>query len=868
MPPLSIVDSSGRGHVLTANGNAVISAQAAKFNGLSLKFPSTGTPYVSTPDSDDFVFSDKNFTIDMWVRFGSVAASRGFVSQVVDDNNLWQFGYDQSLGALVFYAVESSVDLADYRWSWSPSVDTWYHLAVVRTGTTMLCMVDGVVQSKTETTAIGTNTLSNLAAALDIGRFRRSAAYQYMDGWIDELRITRGRAIWSTHFVVPDAPVEVLADPTVFLVHGDAIKDVSRAQHTISNTDVTVDSGEAIVGDGSLSFNGTTAYLSAANSTDWDFGSDDFTIEGWVNLTRETADFETILTIDKNSNHQSENFLFDIYNNSSSIFRANLSDGSTQYVASATTDILDGAWHHFAAVRNGNNLLWYIDGVEEDTVDVTGVSVNFDASMVVNVGARITGAEPMQGYISEVRITKGEARYTEDFAPPIDVYPKPYARYDIPHDVDDETKLLLHGLAVRDYSRVRRTIGNTNVTLSSTQTKFFDTALSFNGSDSVLSLADSEDFNFDSGDFTIEFWMYPTDGTFRSFFSHATNSGNFQAAYTNVGGSLRWVAQISSSYIIDITSDSTVTPNVWTHVALVRHGSIQVMYVNGVAQADTDTHAGAMPNPTGSFFIGQDSASLGLDNYVGYMDQFRITKGTARYVGNFDVPDTYFPRARDQATKLLLHCAREPQRRNFFRDSSPSEHSVIPVADTKYGTTTKKFGDTSIYFDGTGDLIRIPYSSDWAFGSGDFTVECWFKTGTASCGLLARQSSDTVANESWFLRLDSSKLRFYLAGNTTQSISLLSASNFDDNAWHHAAAVRDGNTVRLFADGTIVDSDSFTYTVNSNTSEVTVGAMWFEHLSSYLAFMNGYIDEARITKGVARWVANFTPPSRPYPDYL
>ena len=144
-------------------------------------------------DSDDWNFGTGDFTEEMWVRFDSVAARRGFSGQEVDGYNYRRFFYRQEDGVLQFESSSGSINV---RSAWSPSINTWYHLAVTRASGVIRIFVDGVSQTLT-TNSNPSADMGDLAAAFTVGV---TVGVDYMSGWIDEVRISKGIARWTSNF--------------------------------------------------------------------------------------------------------------------------------------------------------------------------------------------------------------------------------------------------------------------------------------------------------------------------------------------------------------------------------------------------------------------------------------------------------------------------------------------------------------------------------------------------------------------------------------------------------------------------------------------------------------------------------------------
>jgi hypothetical protein len=200
----SFPDASGGGHTVTANGSAQVDTAQSVFGGASALFNGSGTnDYLSVPDSADFFFDTSDFTVDFRLRFSSIGANEGLIGQRADASNYWQWIIDTNL--LRFLAVSGGTIRADYTVAHGLSATTWYHMALVRNGTSLLMFRDGTSLSLTTGTAISTNSVPNVAAALEIGRQNFNSANQYINGWMDEIRISKGIARWTTGFTPPSS---------------------------------------------------------------------------------------------------------------------------------------------------------------------------------------------------------------------------------------------------------------------------------------------------------------------------------------------------------------------------------------------------------------------------------------------------------------------------------------------------------------------------------------------------------------------------------------------------------------------------------------------------------------------------------------
>ena len=181
----------------------------------------------------------------------------------------------------------------------------------------------------------------------------------------------------------------------------------------------------------------------------------------------------------------------------------------------------------------------------------------------------------------------------------------------------------------------------------------------------------------------------------------------------------------------------------------------------------------------------------------------------------------------------------------------------------------------SVYFDGTGDRLSVPYNTAFDFGSGDFTIECFFYiAANANQGYNSERGFALVSTEKNSTPFDNSPGYFlYVAGDTVTTGTGLSfviraganptvisyTGTIAQSVWHHVAVTRFGSTVGIYFNGVLVASNtSFSGTVAPASSmEFKIG--YRGTVASFLAELNGYISNLRVVKGTALYTANFTP---------
>jgi hypothetical protein len=206
----------------------------------------------------------------------------------------------------------------------------------------------------------------------------------------------------------------------------------------------------------------------------------------------------------------------------------------------------------------------------------------------------------------------------------------------------------------------------------------------------------------------------------------------------------------------------------------------------------------------------------------------------------------------DAFTKLLLTC-NGADGATSFPDSSPAAHTVSANGNAQIDTARSKFGSfPTLLLDGSGDYLSSASHADWSFGTGDFTVDLWVRFNSVS----GTQYMVSVEQSGAFtLLVESGTLRVARTGTANDLSYSWSPST---GVWYHVAVSRASNAMKLFVDGAVVASG----TVSSNYGQGVLGVGARANGSNYF---NGWMDEVRISKGIARWTANFTPYSRPYP---
>lgn len=217
----------------------------------------------------------------------------------------------------------------------------------------------------------------------------------------------------------------------------------------------------------------------------------------------------------------------------------------------------------------------------------------------------------------------------------------------------------------------------------------------------------------------------------------------------------------------------------------------------------------------------------------------------------------------DSHTILMLHCDGE------HLSTQIPDVSVKGHVATSYGAVCiradhKHFGTGSLHVPAVSEShVSLPPNDDWNFGMGDFTIDFWLWRDGDQPSWAGIITSATDTSVTWILGYrdapaNANKLRFYPGGVLQVAADVV----VPDQQWVHVAVVRYGNTLTLYQDGISVGSLGCPgLSINSAGTGLAIGRV-FTNADRYR--MAGYLDEIRISKSVARWKSNFSPPTQPY----
>ena len=211
------------------------------------------------------------------------------------------------------------------------------------------------------------------------------------------------------------------------------------------------------------------------------------------------------------------------------------------------------------------------------------------------------------------------------------------------------------------------------------------------------------------------------------------------------------------------------------------------------------------------------------------------------------------PKDPDFASVSLLLSMDGADESTTFTDSSSNNHTISAFGPAAVSTANPKFGTGALAVNGGTAYLQTPTSPTFAFGTGDFTVEHWVYVTN-----IAEDRGFWTIGDGLGMGIDSSELWVVTTGQDPEEITSASGTILA-NTWYHVAVTRQSGSMKAFVNGNQVGS---TY---ASTENFTQNSLIIGYLFSTSFGVSGLIDEFRITKGIARYTANFTPPTEAFP---
>ena len=658
-------------------------------------------------------------------------------------------------------------------------------------------------------------------------------------------KMLRGSVNNTTNPTVSDANFKQVS----LLLHGDGTNgaqnntfiDSSTNNFTITrNGNTTQGTNTPFSQDAGYwsNYNPTSSYLTVATNASFTYGLSDFTMECWVYLTTTGA---IQYVIDQRNSGTANAVIPAIYVSASNVLTYFVSNAAQ---ITGTTALTVGTWYHVAVSRSTLSTKMFLNGVQEGSTYTDANS--YAASRVVIGSNAATAGDYLVGYVSNVRLVKGTAVYTTAFTPsttPLTAITNTslltcQSNYFKDNSSNNFAITATGTLSVQPFSPFAPT--------SAYSTSVNGGSMYFDGTGDYLSVADNANLRFGTSAFTIQSWVYRNAvGTAHSIVSKGGASTGFTFGITSTNV-LRFTDTTTN---IDTTT--TILANAWTHVAAVRTNTSTngfQLYINGVSSA-TSTVATDF-NQTSTLYAGADRSAATVMN--GYIADLRYVNGTAETI---TVPTA--PLTAITNTSLLLSGT------NAGIYDNAIKNDLETVGSAQVSTSVVKYGTGSMKFNGTTDYLSIPPNINLDLGSGNFTAECWFNQSAGGVQYVFEISSPTNGYAQAAFAVSGTQV-YGLIGNAGANSwqTVLLGGSYTQNTWNHYAFVRNGSTATIYLNGVSVGSGAVSGTLYYTGTEASLIG---DYVPSGYKF-NGYIDDLRITKGVARYTTTFTPPTSAFPN--
>ena len=606
--------------------------------------------------------------------------------------------------------------------------------------------------------------------------------------------------------------------------------------------------------------NGDANNLVIADDASFDIYDGDYTVEAWLYPTFFNASQNHWVSKGGNTTRE---WSFTLNSTEITAYWTTGGTSSTDSTVTVSATNSINEWMHICIKKSGSTLTIYKNGVSLGTGTFTSI---YNGSGTVKVGRLMdfTGiSHSFNGYISDLRIVKGTA-----ITPPSG---GPTERLEA---VTNTSLLTCHLPYIAD--------GSTNdhsITVNgNTYTKPFSPydyneysatdhggSVYFDGSNDDLTITDHSAFDLSTGNWTVEFWWNPK--------SVNTNEGPMSVGYGSgsspTGLKFAWEnnklyafsmdgSTLQTGLYHDATAASLV--NRWNHVAAVYNGTNTDLYLNGVASGRAQsTNFGE--NSSDDVRIGSVRRLSSIHYSECSISDVRIVKGTAVYSGNFTPPTgpltttggTYPSTANVNTTITASNTSLLIKSTDASIIDKSQGTNLKLVGNATGSTTQAKFvGSKSMYFDGSGDYITT--TIDGGLGSGDFTIDGWVYF-TSFYDWICMVSNTRGSTGMNFGTDATGDFNFYDQVGTS-AIKIQASNQFSVNTWYHFAVVRSNGVIKAYIDGIQVGSD-YSQSVNYSATSFAIA----ETLGAPGETLTGYMQDVRITKGLARYTANFTPPT-------
>ena len=642
-------------------------------------------------------------------------------------------------------------------------------------------------------------------------------------------------------FIVANSRYTTLLATATGTSDNNNITDASTNNHSITvNGDAHAGTFSPYRSGGySTYFEGNGDYLSISSNASLNFDYGAFTIECWVQSSVK-INYQTVAA--KYNQSDTTGFFMLLDSSGNLLFGTNPSS----YITSSGTDICDGAWHHISCTRSVSSgvgtITIYIDGSSAGTLnrlDNVYNVVDFEIGRQNAVGRVLTG------YVSDLRVVKGTA-----ITPPSG---GPTERLEA---VTNTSLLTCHLPYISDGSTNDHSITiNGNVSSKPFSPHDYNEysatdhggSVHFAGTADNFNVAGSSDFAPNTDEFTIKLWYYPkvqsSSATYLVRQGTSTSTAGYWAIAHYSSGRIRRMQNVGGGFNGAYSADNTIKIGQWNYIEFYQNGaSTGEIKVNGVSVLTGVNYVGNTDNL-------QFGSSVGTDADL-FISDIQIIKGS-------DGRESSVPTApMSSVSNTKLHIKGTDA---SIIDKSQSSNLKL-IGGPTGSTTQAKFANTKSIDFGDGSQTYVMEVSSGAGYTGEFTIEFWMYNTYVTSTWQSLISNSYVSGSEYFrLYKQINNGQFALYHNST-SAKLSSIGNIVNNTWTHVAIARDSsNDITVYQDGTSIGSYNNNQLFGTASSPVNVGKGGVGDTTNYP--MSGYIQDLRITDGLARYTANFTPPT-------
>ena len=814
-------------------------------------FDGTGD-YLQTPTNAALSAGTGAFTIELFAYFNSVPAGgvgAALVGQMIDLSATNGINIYTSSNALRVAIQTYNTAAVTFTTTFTLTAQVWCHIVLVRDAA-------GVTSAYLNGQRFGTQTYTgNLNSNFFVlGRLANNINNYYLNGNLSNVRFVKGSAVYDptqTTITVPTAPLTAISGTQLLTCQSSTFIDNSPNAFAIT---VNGDSYTGTLNNPfgspvnyttpppngySMYFNGVnentyvsvpisiTFGLTSNHVIEFDYFCDNLadnsagsSISSQVPFT--FGSFTTYLNLGIDVNGQ-------IGGN----YRA---DSISNAFTSANGVIGAQQWYRIRWQKIGTAMALFVNNVQvTPTVTITAGALTFTSVALgrffYNAGSGFNGWSV--GKMANLTIT-------QNGVPLLDTFRSPYLR-----DFSSNNYVItLNGVC-------------STVPLSPTMPTSAYNAVSmggsayFDGTGDYLTLANSAFLQLGSNSFTVEGWFY-----FSTFVAvdplYVLNSAASYAALRlqrDTASTISvYISNNGSSWANQITNIGSFAPSTWNHIAVTREGTTGLIrvYQNGTL-IGSGTNASALHAGTVNYINAIQSGGVPGIGYSKYISGFRVLIGRNLY------PSSFTPPVAPPTNILLTNFLANFTAAGIY--DSVGNNPIETVGNVQVSTAVKKFGETSMFFDGSGDYLVIPTTNaPCQFGTADFTIEAWiYSTSIANQQMILSNRIAATGTTNFGLQIYQSKVRM---GNQNVDY-LVGAITLSSNTWYHVAVSRISGTFRLFINGVLDVASVSAQTMSSNAITVCGGDGTYSPTS--YPFI-GYIQDLRISK-VGRYSGAFTPPA-------